>query len=484
MKKSFIFLSLVLIAHAVVGQKWSLSFGPESKSLHYLASNAMKTTGFIGADASTIFLQGYTNDRHAKPYLVAYDYALQELRRVDLPNSDNSNYYGGFLNEGSIDLLMTENSKSSLKAYKLSYDPVSFSKKGEPVELVSLSGGGSKYTLVSSSQSQEWLGIFFTVVQDDDAEWVVGLYDTKLDELWRMEFHMDAIHDFFVSDTGDVVAAGYFKKDKSDETSFTFAVLDGEKDMKYFADEAVPELATMEIVRYESGKIYCTGLLTGEKQQGADRWYSGVYSLVYDTKSKRVSKFDTVLFSKDDICDLCNVSRRNKLKKISTDKLGFASSSHDGDGATVVYERVFDFYINHEFTYTDYVGFLAYRIAADGSIVWHNVVKREIKAAFGVDNGVRTKLYPTKDGYTVFYVDGKSNLDIKPTSTASTLSLNQAKMSLMGVNLSNDGSVSRFLLDIPSKSVPLGTPHLVADNEYLLIMLTPFRSCAGKLIFK
>lgn len=480
MKKILFLLVSLACLQTAIGQQWKISLGADSKALEYNKKKSLQARypGFIGHKDGKTYLMCFTDETKSKPYLACFDADLKELGRIDLSSDENATMYGGFVNDKSVDLMMTQKSKSSYTAYKLSYDPSTLQPLGEPKELASFSNTTSEetYTYVSTSQSQEWLSLIFAVVQNDDVEWLVGLYDTELEEMWSMEFHQDAIDDYFVTDSGEVVVAGFLRKKNSDETLLRFAILDGEHEQAFSASEVLPELGNMEIVRYENGKIYCTGLLTGEKQDASSRWYSGIYSLVYDTRAKRVTKFEKRLFSKEDICDLCNVSHRARLKINTTDKLQFSSSLYDKEGTTVLFERTYNYLINGMFSHSEYVGILAYRIANDGSIQWHRVVLRDLQAPLGMPNRIRTVLVPAGDKYAVFYIDHPSNANLKEGATAITASLERSKLALMSLTLDRQGNCSRQLLEVPSKSAIIGTPHLLSDGSYLLILSRPFNS--------
>lgn len=487
-------LSLLVVCFAcfqmALGQEWKLNTGAESKALKYLATNVVQETGYIGSTADRVYLMNvpaYVGKKKKDfPTLISYDRNLVEQGRVQLTENQDQKTYGGFVNDGSVDMLMTESTKSEYKVYKVSYDPTTLARKGEPKELASFSRreNGKQYTFVNSSQSQEWLSLIFAVVDDNRAEWLINMYDTELEELWSMEFSMDAIDSYFVTDSGDVVVAGYYKMKNSDETKLHFAILDGEKEHPFSCKEVLPDLQTMEVVRYADGKIYCTGLVKGEAQDKTSRWSSGFYSLVYDTKAKRMSKFEKIDFTKEDICDLCNVTRRMKVKVMSTDKMSLASSRYDGEGATVVYERTFNFYLNGVFTYTDYVGMLMYRIDNSGHIAWNKTVPRDVQAPAGIEDGVRTRLIPAGDSYTIFYVDSPANLNPKPDKPAAVTAINKSKQILMAMTVDRQGNITRKGLEIPSKSACIGAPHKTGDNEYLLLLSQPLNSCISTLKFE
>ncbi len=488
MKKIALLFAAIGCLQIVLGQEWHITIGADSKALQYTKKKNVlaRTPGYIGHLNGTNYIMGFYDERKPKAYLAAYDGNLNELRKTDLPSEENQTLYGGFANEKSIDLLMTQKDASAYTAYKLSYDPTTLEPKGDPETLVTFNRGkdDKTYTYVNSSQSQEWLSLIFAVVEDDNVEWLVGLYDTELEEYWSMEFHQDVIDDYFVTDSGEVVVAGFYKKKNSEETRLQFVVLDGEREQAYACNEVLPEMRNMEIVRYENGKIYCTGLIVGEAQDENGAWNSGFYSLVYDTRAKRMEKFEKVDFAKEDICDLCNVSRNSRLKILSTDKMRFADSRYDNEGTTVLYERTYNFYVNYIFQHSEYVGILAYRIDKEGHIAWHRVLLRDIQAPNGIENNVRTKLTPAGNGYTIFYMDQPGNANLKEGKPAIIAPLERSKLSLMATTIDYHGNTTRSLLAVPPKSVTVGAPHLLDDGSYMLFLARPFNSNAAILKYE
>ena len=478
MKKLLLFFFAFALLHNAMGQQWNITLGNESKSLSYNRSSVIQRTGFIGSLDNTIYLMRFTDERKSKPYLVAYDRDLNEKGRVELPAEKEKTLYGGFANEGSIDLLMTESTDEVYNAYRLSFDPQTLQKKNEH-QLASFKKGKDRknFTFVGTSQSQEWLSIMFALVQDNDAEWVINLYDTQLEELWSMDFHMDVIDDYMVTDSGEVLLGGFYNKKNSDDIRLEFAVLDGESEARYSDVGQWEDMQTMEIVRYDGGKIYCTGLLRGEElEKNGSRWSSGFYSLVYDTREKRVTLFEKKVFTKEDVCDLCNVSHRNRMKVVSTDKLSFVNAVCDNDGTVVEFERSYNLLVNHVPTFTAYMGVLVYRIDNAGHIVWQKIINREVQTPAEATNAVNSKLFVHDGKYTMFYMEDPKNLEAKPDTPLKPTSTDKAKQILLALTFDKQGNVSRQALQIPSKAFCIGAPHLLADGSYMLFLSQQFKS--------
>lgn len=474
MKQILLALFVLLCIQTTTAQEWKINVGTESKALKHSGSNVVQTTGFIGTLGNTTYLMRYTDERRkeGKPYLVSYNRDLVEQHQTMLPDGKDQTLYGGFANDNSIDLLMTDKEGNTYKAYRLSYDPNTLAEKNAPKELASFNSSGSIYTFVSSSQSNDWTAIIFAEVTEESVEWRINMYDTELEELWNMDLSLGYVNDWLVTDSADVITAGYRHSKNSNETMLCFTVIDGERDRSFKIEEEIDNLQSMEVVRYDNGKIYCTGLIAGEKQDETGRWSSGFYSLVFDTRTGKMSHFEKKDFTKENIADLCNVAHRIKMKVLSTDRVSLCNFRSDNDGATVLYERTYNLFLDGTFAYSDYVGMLLYRIDNNGRIAWYNTIPRDVKAPAGIQNGVRSRLIPADDNgkYTVFYIDDPKNVEPKPGKPAADIAINRSKNGLMGLSVDKEGNITRQILEIPSKTACIGAPHLLPTGEYLLLL--------------
>lgn len=474
MKKLLLALIILFGIQSVSAQEWKINVGTESKALKHSGSNVVQSTGFIGTIDNTTYLMRYTDERRkeGKPYLVSYNRDLVEQHQTMLPDGKGQTLYGGFANDESIDLLMTEKEGNTYKAYRLSYDPKTLAEKSAPKELASFNSPGSIYTFVSSSQSGDWTAVIFADVTEESVEWRINMYDTGLEELWNMDLSLGYVNDWLVTDSADVITAGYRHSKSGNETMLCFNVIDGERDHSFKIEEEVDDLQSMEVVRYADGKIYCTGLISGEKQDETGNWSSGFYSLVFDTRTGKMSHYEKKDFVKENIADLCNIAHRIKMKVLSTDRVSLCNSRSDNEGATVLYERTYNLFVDGNFTYSDYVGMLLYRIDNRGHIAWYNTIPRDVKAPAGIQNGVRSRLIPADNNgkYTVFYIDTPKNLEPKPGKPANDIAINRSNNGLMGLSVDKQGTITRQILEIPNKSACIGAPHLLPSGEYMLLL--------------
>ncbi|MCR5193366.1 MAG: hypothetical protein K6D59_08685 [Bacteroidales bacterium] len=485
-KQLLFIIAFSAFSFASMSQEWQMTVGTSAKTLKYIGTEAVQSTGYIGEKDGIVFLLRRTDNNKSLPYLGSYDRNLNVVAETELPKDKECDFYGGYVNETSVDLIMAKKSKSDYKAYKLSYDPSTLKALGEPQELLSvpIPQGTTIYPFIESSASSEWNSLILAIVRNDNVEWRISTFDPTLDELWNMDVSVGSVNDWMVTDSADVISAGYVRDKKTNETRLYFSVFDGEREHAYRATHMMDEVNDMRIVRYDNGKIYCTGLLKGEAQDKLAKWSSGFYSLVFDTRTGEVAHYEKVDFTKEMICDLCNVPSRTKMKILSSDRISFASSKADVDGATVAYERIYNLYVNGDFSYSDYVGLLVYRIDNDGKVAWNRTVPREVKASYNARDGVCTRLTPAGDSYTIFYIDDPGNVNPKPGTIAKEGGSNHNKMVLMALTFDKQGNITRQGLEVPSKSVCIGAPHRLANGDYLQILSQPFHSVIAILKLK
>ncbi|MBP5516902.1 MAG: hypothetical protein J6X86_08145 [Bacteroidales bacterium] len=479
MKKILLIIVLFCLYETVNAQQWQLKTYADSKALQF--RNEVTNVGFIGGDVDKFYLLRRYPKNEA-PYLVAYDSNLVELWHKDLASGDGVLYYGGFLNEKTIDLLVTERDDNSFKAFHESHSVLVPNAEVTRTELFAISGSDSKKMKMTlrSSQSGEWTGTMYVLPGKDNAEANVVLYDTELDEMWSMEVALGTVDDYFVSDSGEVVFAGFFKEDGILETYLEFTVLDGEREHTYTSSINEGDLYRIDIVKYENGKIYCTGLMKGEKQDDKDDWSSGFFSLVFDTKKKEVEYFEKQAFTKTDICRLCNVADRSRLRVLTTDKMAYADSRFDKGGATVAYERYYNVYVNGGYSQTVMEGILTFRIDNQGHLRWNNISRRQLtNADFGKLTTTRMIESDNKQ-YLVTY-DMPSNAKVSPEKPVRIVGSADPKLHMMILSFDISGAATRNYLTMPSKTMAVGAPHRLNDGRYLMLFAGNRHSSAAVL---
>ena len=135
-QKIILFSMAMLLTGGLWAQQWQLNTGAESKTLKQ-KRNDVSHLGVVGGNDKQIYLMRH-DQKEDKDILVAYDNDLNELRRTELDNGKNVTYYGGFLNESSIDLLVSTQNGNRFDMYRERYDPTTLKPVGNRTELYSI----------------------------------------------------------------------------------------------------------------------------------------------------------------------------------------------------------------------------------------------------------------------------------------------------------------------------------------------------------
>ncbi len=481
-RKLILFSLSMMLTGALWAQQWQLNAGAESETLK-LKRNDVSHLSIVGGNDNQIYLLRH-DQKTDKDILVSYNNDLNELCRTELDNGKDVTYYKGFLNESSIDLLVSTQNGNRFDLYRERYDPKTLKPVGSRSELYSINHKDSKKMEKAflSSASGEWVCALFVIPEQESAEARVNLYDTELEEMWNMDVTLDGINDIFVSDSGEVVFINYFTFPDEEKTTFNITILDGEKEQIYEYSKLVDSILRIDIVKYDNGKIYCTGLIKGERQDHTKNWARGYFSIVFDIPSKKIVHYEKQDFTQADICRLCNVPDRSKLKVLSTDKLTFGASAYDSEGALIVYERYYNLLINGLHTQTEFGGLLCLRIDNEGHIASHPIVRRQLVSTPDLIRNVYTTIFESRGTLFVATLDNPQNIDLAPEKPCKVADFSKSHTSLLFFTVSESGSIHRQYLERPVKGINLTAPFKLRDNEYLMFFSSSFKSCSARLV--
>ena len=478
--KKLLFLAL-LFAGSLSAQQWNLTLGNESKELK-MKRNDVQHLLYIGGNSQQFYLLRH-DVKEDYDYLVAYNFNLEEQHRVRIESGKHISYVGGFLNGDVVSLMGFTQQGNSFKAFRERYDAATLKSTEGRTELYNLNhrDAGKLSTTMRSSQSGEWLAAFYVLPTNNDAEARVSLYDTELDEMWNMDVTLSALDDYYVSDSGEVILAVFYNATKDQDGSLTFTVLDGEREQSYTTGDIADSIYSIDIVKCSGDIIYCTGLLRGERQDNKDDWVSGFFSLAYDRKSKTLSHYEKHLFSKTDICRLCNVGERASLPKLSVDKMSFAASRALSNGSLVVYERFYNLYVNGAYMQSERGGLLCLRIDDQGHITASNITRRQLNYYNELRGSAFTTIVESQGVPYIATIDNAKNSDAQISRPFKSADAARSSSSLLMLHFGDNGDFQRQYLQRPSSCINLSRPVLLDDGSYLMLFGSDFNSFAGKL---
>lgn len=483
MKKIIFFVAILLLTGSLSAQQWTLELGNESKELKDKGNDTRHL--FIGGDGDHFFLLRH-NQKEDYDYLACYDYNLQELRRVKVDNGKNVTYLGGFLSGDIISLMVSVQEGITYQFFREQYDATTLQPIGDRSERYSITHKDSQKLQTGSRtcQSGEWTSMFYVIPNGNEAEARICLYDNELDEMWGMDVTLSSLDDYFVSDSGEIILAGFYPNDNEDGCTLEFTVLNGEREQTYTCTDITDSLYRLDIVKCKGDKIYCTGLLRGERQDDKDNWTSGFFSLVYDIKEKQLVNYEKRLFTKTDICRLCNVTDRSTLRVGSADKMSFAASRYDSQGALVAYERYYNLLVNGIYYQSELGGLLLIRIDDEGHIQASDVVRRQLLAYADMPGKAFTQMIEANGAIHLVTIDNPKNIDNDGTRVCKRADASQSKSDLLMLHFSRRGDIHRQYLKRPKGCTNLSTAKVLDNGEYLMLFSSSFASYAAKLRYR
>jgi len=488
MKKTIVLVTFLFCLLRLGAQNWSLDLGNPTPAFSMRDRGVVANTLFIGCDTQSSCL--LRHDANTDQYrLELFDNSQHALMATaDLPSSQvdkrrkkvllDVTYAGGYGNEGSVDLLSVERSETEYQVLHRAYDSRTLQPIGNPQPLASyqLHESDKADLMLRESASGEWIGVIYYTQINDIVDTRVSLYDTRFEEMWSMDFTMAVANDYLVTDEGEVLFCGKQRNVGTGKTEIEFVVLDGDNERPYFCEIDQDSLLSIDMLRYENGCFYCTGLIEGERQDKDGGWASGFYVLVFDSKSGTVTHFEKHYFSHQDVKRLCNVDDRTPLKISTTDGLHYASSRSDAEGSTVIYDRTYRYSINGVPKFYYHTGLLVVRLDAQGHMKWSNIVRRHIQSNLGNSRAVNTKILHEGGRDVLVYHDMEKNADVAPDRPLSLTMVERLGVSLVALSIDAAGNTSRQYISLPRGVLCIGAPHALGDGAYLMLMTHPRNS--------
>ena len=120
MSKKIVFVAVMLLFGTMAAFSQTSTFTTEALGQSIPGSFGSQISGafdqqFIGATNKAVVLFEYSGLGRAKQSLASYDYSQNELGRVDMGTVKDVNCYGGFINDGNVDLLFVKNDDNNLR---------------------------------------------------------------------------------------------------------------------------------------------------------------------------------------------------------------------------------------------------------------------------------------------------------------------------------------------------------------------------------
>ena len=181
---------------------------------------------FIGCDGESVVLIQRSGRLKNRLELVKYTMGLKEQCRAGLDGGEDYRCYGGFINDGHIDLLYSTFIGEGMRVYRDRRSLATLAPEGEPLMLADYSGekGDRFYFGNAVSPNGKLLaGVFVADRTAQGTEVKVCLYNHQLEAYWTQNCSRSNFDNIYATDEGDVILYSF---GANGECRFT--ILDGE----------------------------------------------------------------------------------------------------------------------------------------------------------------------------------------------------------------------------------------------------------------
>ena len=433
---------------------------------------------FIGNSGDTVFFVEASGRMKNKLDLVAYTMEQQELARIRLTDDKEVNCYGGYVNGGFVDLLMTHQADHAMRVYRDRRDVRTLQPAGDALVLADHNGKNEQYgfTIATSANGELLAGIFVTAQQGMKPDIRVGLYSRELEEYWKMSANATAVKNIFVSDSGEVLLGSVGDK------AYNVEVLDGEKSNSYRIKTEATIIGESTIARYAKGNIYIVAANSKHDNNYFGLRTDHIYCICYDTR-RNISSVDRHYFDKVEYNRLNNLKDDQKVKHddFCMFFLSINQSLPDANGCYVMIDQTWTVRVDGTPSTQNRNGMMVARIDDDGRFRWVNTFRISNITKWATKQQAGYRWERTAKGPMLIWTETKSKNEIPEGTPVKDFHANNNAGMLSVMLIDANGNSERQHFDIPSKQALLGHPYRIGNDEFLLIVRGTSRGHFAKL---
>lgn len=463
-RKTLLLLMAIFTMAAVSAQNVRFDQQPEGKALR-----RKMNVQFVDGDGQNTLLMEYTGRLKNKMSLVSYNNAQKELARVDMGKSDDTRFYGGFINGEYADLLEANYSETGMRVVRDRRNKETLVAEGEPLVLVEYNGEKQDDfgIAVAPSPNQQLLACAFVAERQlIGTQITVGLYNHELEEYWKMQLGDINFNSISVTDDGDVVLYSF-----NTNGTCNFTVVDGEKKESYtFTIESDATVRERELVYFGNGKIVVASTVSmahsGRLPEGSD--IDRLDISCYNIKNGEVTT-QSHTFTDQEILRMANEKETKKVRQKWIHFGQIAQTLSDKNGGYVVLDETWSVSLNGVKTEQHRCGMMVVRVSANGEIEWVRT-KRMITNTSWDDReflGYRWRTFG--DGIALVMTDHKWNASAPEEKQAKPMAplKEDANLTVWTINSSGEENFSHLFVD---NKAMYGAMHYIGNGRYEVLL--------------
>ena len=326
MKKTLLFLSFVALAGALTAQDIEYRMGEKTNKKAYQASMIKMVEAQEGQllvvepELKAVAVGGYTSNSVKALKVRLCDMEWQDVKSVTLPNTKKYGIEETFLSGDRLHAIISSDADKKLSARHIAIDAQSLEVVDDQMLVdESVQKSDEYYVWAVSSPDGQYHGVIYAVWGKKESRAVAMLFDRNMQKLWERSMPYSDIFNVLVTNSGTVVTLRLgMVDDNKDITAFRVQMVnaEGEKHGEYILDADVSDAA---LLNAEGSRVLATAL-EGKGGYGmlrmgvlGNRQYTGLWGLVFDLDSQKITVANRHPFTDDELLTLANEAAGAKV---------------------------------------------------------------------------------------------------------------------------------------------------------------------------
>lgn len=468
MKTTKALLSLLaVLLIAIAGEAQTISFDqmPEAKGV---IKNSIPH--YIGSDGDNLLLIQRSGRLKNRLELVKYNMSLKEQSRTEVYGGEEYNCYGGYINDGYIDLLYATYVGEGMRVFRDRRSLVTLAPEGEPLMLADYSGEkGDRFHFGNavSPDGKLLAGVFVADRKVQGTEVKVGLYNHQLEAYWTQTCSHADFNNVYVSDEGDVILYSLSAKGECN-----FTILDGEetRNIRFQLPEGDMILQNV-LLRYGDGNLLLATTVRHENHVvmpiGSN--IDGIDIYCYNIASKKLT-VQHHPFTMQEVNRLCNDKEDRDQRHMWVQFGHICQRIADTKGAYLMVDQTWTTTIENVPTEQQRMGMMVMRVEPNGKIKWTTVKRLTSNTKWNERDYIDYKWLTTPSGIMLAWTDHISNVTFPATKPVKLFTPFKHKATLNVWTLTPDGKEDQSFIEL-SRQALAGAAHSTdTPGEYLLLL--------------
>lgn len=436
---------------------------------------------FIGCDGESVVLIQRSGRLKNRLELVKYTMGLKEQCRAGLDGGEDYRCYGGYINDGHIDLLYSTFIGEGMRVYRDRRSLATLAPEGEPLMLADYSGekGDRFYFGNAVSPNGKLLaGVFVADRTAQGTEVKVCLYNHQLEAYWTQNCSRSNFDNIYATDEGDVILYSF---GANGECRFT--ILDGEdiRNVEFKLPEGDMVLQR-ELLRYGNGNILLATAVRHESHTlmpvGAN--IDGIDIYCYNIAGKKLT-VQHHPFTMQEVNRLCNDKEDRDQRHLWVQFGHICQRIADSDGAYLMVDQSWTTTLNGVPTGEQRMGMMVMRVDPNGKILWTTAKRTTTNTSWNDRDYLDYKWLPTPTGVMLAWTDHIANISFPPSKQVKLFSPFKSKATLNVWTLTHDGKEDLSFIELSRQALAGPAHSLDTPGEYIVLLTSGNRQQLTKV---